>query len=336
MKKQFTTLVLGARASRSVKYDSERPMMPSPLDSDFFELLQRIRPKKGSKDAAAVESLIRAVLNYTDEPLWNSMEKMFYTLHLRAVMRETLFPKSGGPSISEKLVSDFTRGVQALLRAAHMTNTSEHHVGLFQRLRPGDAIITFNYDLVPERALKQNLENTTEFGSWLYGFNGETDSVSEDLPRLYKLHGSVNWKADREARIIVKQKAWQDFDAKPGYTGDPFSILLPFWDKKVEVSPWQAIWRKAAAHLRRTRGLIIWGYLLPLTDLKARELFRLSLRSEAPLKSVCVIDPAPEVRNRWRAAFIKQEFRQYPNIDEFLEALKQEGTHGGGFQSAAS
>jgi CHASE2 domain-containing sensor protein len=39
-------LVLGAGASRAVSY-AHLGQVPSPLDSDFFDLLQRLNPRKG-------------------------------------------------------------------------------------------------------------------------------------------------------------------------------------------------------------------------------------------------------------------------------------------------
>ena len=53
------TLVLGAGASRAVSYASKRRIL-SPLDCDFFELLQKIDP--ASKDEPAVTELIAWIL----------------------------------------------------------------------------------------------------------------------------------------------------------------------------------------------------------------------------------------------------------------------------------
>jgi hypothetical protein len=58
-------------------------------------------------------------------------------------------------------------------------------------LRPGDAVITFNYDLGVERALRATGLWNVKSG---YGFSiedGETPSPVEVL----KLHGSTNWRA---------------------------------------------------------------------------------------------------------------------------------------------
>ncbi|MEE8201009.1 MAG: hypothetical protein V3R29_07545, partial [Candidatus Acidoferrales bacterium] len=114
----------------------------------------------------------------------------------------------------------------------------------------------------------------------------------------------------------------KDFDRQPGYLahGPAVPILLPVWDKKVEKEPWRTIWQLAANCLRQAKSLIIWGYSLPLTDLKAQALFRVCLCAEdSVLENVCVIDPNGDTRARWRSSFLKQRFWPYEKIHDFLE-----------------
>src|SRR5260221_687753 len=109
--KPSTTVVLGAGASRSVSY-AHRGGYPSPLDSDFFDLLQRLRPTHDDKEAVA--SILQRVSSLPHE-CWRSMERAFYTLHLRAYMAEKLAGRVQGPS-DNQIVAEFARCVQALLR----------------------------------------------------------------------------------------------------------------------------------------------------------------------------------------------------------------------------
>jgi hypothetical protein len=209
--------------------------------------------------------------------------------------------------------------MQAVLRSAHGKETCCHHVELFRNLKSPDAILTFNYDLVPERAMRA-LHSQTRFGEWLYGFGRSSEKVAP----LYKLHGSVNWEPDfRRGRVWAREKSWADFDSQPGYRarGPAFPILLPYWDKKIEQEPWRTIWQLAGHQLEDTSSLVIWGYSLPLTDLKAQALLRIcTAPGHSKLANVCVIDPSKETRNRWRALFLKQRFWQYENIVQFLGA----------------
>lgn len=325
------TVILGAGASRAVSYATQKASL-SPLDGDFFELLQRLEPKNPADDKAK-EFVIEQALASSGDQLWNSLERLFYTRHLNAVLRDKLLSArailgSGSSSTeqADKLLKNFARAIQALLRAAHGKEVCFHHQRLFQRLTSGDAIISFNYDLVPERALREyrRSEDMPEFGPWLYGF-GRYPKGSMAIPRLHKLHGSVNWQSTAEGsgpelKPKVKQKSWKDFDKQPGYAdyAPPFSILLPYWEKRVERPPWLEIWQRAAGHLLKTTSLIIWGYSLPLTDLKARELLRITLGGGDELREVCVIDPSKRVRDKWRSEFVRQKFWHYSDIEEFL------------------
>jgi hypothetical protein len=75
-------VVLGAGASRSVSYAHDREQ-PSPLDSDFFDLLIRLEPT--NHDTSAVE-FVRKQIGALPLHDRRSMERSFYTIHLRAFM----------------------------------------------------------------------------------------------------------------------------------------------------------------------------------------------------------------------------------------------------------
>jgi anaerobic selenocysteine-containing dehydrogenase len=108
-------------------------------------------------------------------------------------------------------------------------------------------------------------------------------------------------------------------------------VLLPYWEKRVEAGLWLKLWKGAAEQLRRTDILIIWGYSLPTTDLKARELLTLAFeRREAKLAKVVVIDPSKETQERWRRMFVRKIFFRFPNFDEF-----NRGWAGAGWRSLA-
>jgi hypothetical protein len=71
--------------------------------------------------------------------------------------------------------------------------------------------------------------------------------------------------------------------------------------------------------------MIIWGYSLPLTDLEAQELLRLTLISGSnKLKSICVVDPNPDCRLRWRRMFVGVRFWGAASIEDFFGQLDRE------------
>lgn len=324
-------IVLGAGASRGVSYNSasqvislpprmDPPPIPSPLDGDFFDLLQRVKP--GPHDSLAVRRVIQDAQRLPFE-YWQSMERAFYTLQLRAYLGDKLQGRASGAD--ERVIRDFARCVQVLLRNAHGQRTCVHHEALFHPLHAADTIISFNYDLVPERAIKSIAESRKiRFGSWLYGF-GSRRAV-HDLPLILKLHGSSNWKMSKYRYanpISVRTKNWGDLDKSPGYrghrgVGTQFPIFLPFWDKRIEQEPWLTFWRTAFTRLASADVLLVWGYSLPLTDLKARILFDVGVGNRAV--KLCVVDPAADSRRRWRELLPKADFIQYGRIEEFLNS----------------
>lgn len=311
------TLVLGAGASRGVSY-AYKGGNPSPLDSDFFDLLQRLKPT--GDDKLAVESVIDQV-RALPRDCWKSMERAFYSLHLRALMANALSEQPVSPSGADTVVAEFARCIQASLRTAHGKLKCANHKKMLETLGPNDTVISFNYDLVPERAIRVLAQaRSINFGPFLYGLANRENA--QELPLILKLHGSSNWKmvADGEnEQIEVRMKAWSDFDGKPGYRahqGDTFPILLPFWDKRIEKTPWLPIWQLAFKRLHLTKYLVVWGYSLPTTDVKAQQLFSLGLPDSDV--HLCVIDPLQSTRDRWRALLPKSQYWEYENIGDFL------------------
>jgi hypothetical protein len=318
-------IVLGAGASRGVSY-SDRGGIQSPLDSDFFDLLQRLEPAK--QDARAVQSVITEVQALPYE-CWRSMERAFYTLHLRAYMLAKLEEDEDevDEDADKDVIRDFARCIQAVLRKAHGKQICDHHRRLWAPLCATDTILSFNYDLVAERAIRQKAEKQkAAFGRWIYGL---VASGRSDLPPILKLHGSSNWRLIASAKpggpekIEVATADWATLDVGPGYQahigeGAAFPIFLPFWEKRIEQGPWLQIWRKAYSRLKLAQAVVVWGYSLPATDIKAQHVFNLTLGGKA-LK-LCVVDPSPETRRRWRELLPGAKFFPYESIEHFFSA----------------
>jgi hypothetical protein len=291
---------------------------PSPLDSDFFDLLQRLTPR--TKDRAAVDLVLKQVRTLSFD-VRRSMERAFYTLHLGAYLAEKLNAKSKGALTDDEIVGAFARCVQALLRKSHGKQVCNNHIEVLNNLARGDVVLSFNYDLVAERALRHLVETSkpkSEFGPWVYGF--EKAPISFDLPVMLKLHGSSNWRISGDT-IIVRTKRWKDFDVFPGYlghrgVGTTFPIFLPFWEKRIEKIPWLPLWQRALLELQHVANIVVWGYSLPATDVKTQHLFTLGLGSRQ--YRLCVIDPSTETRQRWRFLFPDAQYWEYLHVQDFL------------------
>jgi hypothetical protein len=246
------------------------------------------------------------------------MEKTFYTLQLRAYLAEKL---ADAPKKDEEVIRNFARCIQALLRKAHGTKRCGFHQEILARLHHQDTIISFNYDSVPERALIETAEaRGVDFGDRLYGL--ELSLAFEDFPLILKLHGSSNWKVEGDNEFRgSRTKTWEDLDKQPGYLGftgkgTVFPIFLPFWEKRIEEGMWRDLWRLAYFRLGKTRTLLVWGYSLPTTDVKAQQLFKLAL---GRLERLCVIDLARATRERWRELLPDAPYWEYDTAKDFLK-----------------
>jgi SIR2-like domain len=245
---------------------------------------------------------------------------------LYASLTELLRRKLSGADRTqeEAVLSHFARAVVALLRKAHGTRTCENHKSLLQSLGSADAVVSFNYDLVVERALRDHAKaNKIPFSSAMYCLKHD-DQPIQHFPKILKLHGSVNWDLHDE-QLQVRTGGWDDFDDAPGYRGysgdgTQFPIFLPFWDKQVTRKPWLTPWQKAHQQLQGTKYIIVWGFSLPTTDVKARELFTISIPDGGATRRLCVIDPSQATRDRWRELLPSAQYWEYDNIKAFRTA----------------
>ncbi|MCI0628918.1 MAG: hypothetical protein L0387_45945 [Acidobacteria bacterium] len=200
--KDRIALVLGAGASRSVSYAHEGEF-PSPLDSDFFDLLQRLPPRK--LDAPAVKFVLESLRSLPHE-YRRSMERAFYTLHLRAFLSRKLgINPSKEPE--EEVVRSFARCIQALLRKSHLKQVCENHSSVLKRLHSQDVVISFNYDLVAERALRGTAEKRSiSFGKWVYGLAARP--ANTDLPP----NSQASWEFELEGVKGPDSRPYQEVE----------------------------------------------------------------------------------------------------------------------------
>jgi len=97
------------------------------------------------------------------------------------------------------------------------------------------------------------------FGDWFYALSERAGDAPNDVPTLYKLHGSLNWRPAEDERgetQTVKKDwpgTWTEYAKQLDYSAvclDGYDeaddrrrppILLPYWDKRVETGVWLKI-----------------------------------------------------------------------------------------------
>lgn len=212
-------------------------------------------------------------------------------------------------------------------------------------LRPGDIVITFNYDLALERYLFQNFMWYPKDG---YGvqFHGMPDIAENFKNRtsgihILKLHGSVNWRGASFLGMPTfvngdLQLEWFDDNQEeffPGYlqTAPPqpkarytgkheITGLMPSWVKRFESTSMVALWRQASYALRDATEITVIGYSLPPEDSAATCLFA---GVDFSGKCVKIIDPCAHDLSKKYARFMHgARIDAHSNtLSEYLDGL---------------
>ena len=178
-------------------------------------------------------------------------------------------------------------------------------------VRPGDFVITFNYDLGVERALHTAGLWDIENG---YGFQVAARPTPVEV---LKLHGSTNWRAllfggrtgisvghlgslgDRPVlyfRPDLEYLGYQDF-VDPLCRGLQSAaslpaMIMPALPKRFYFATtfgqewtgfWDGLWKRAECAIQAADEVVVIGYSLPTVDERAR-----GMLLDAPQKNVCL------------------------------------------------
>ncbi len=163
----------------------------------------------------------------------------------------------------------------------------------YKLLRPGDAVITFNWDLLLEEAL--------------YDLNKESEyKLTDGAISILKPHGSLDWFDSKEVSIDRKLifplnekfkriQVFKRFRA-PRISRPTVPVILPpVVNKKIVYDELQAIWRDAWLALRHASEIYAIGYSLPPEDLHARLTIRSAIRGNEKFErhrpKVAVVNP---------------------------------------------
>lgn len=181
--------------------------------------------------------------------------------------------------------------------------------------RPGDVVITFNYDDALERALK----SAGKWDVWNgYGFSVSAD-YSQSPVEVLKLHGSVNWWAS----LFGGRMGYSMFDPQhtlghrpviadhhmqalgyaqerdrecPPKTAKVQVMIAPFRKKQFFYETsfgteyggfYDDLWRRAEAALSRATTVYVLGYGMAQSDVRARELILGSISRSTPVRLFC-------------------------------------------------
>jgi hypothetical protein len=199
-----------------------------------------------------------------------------------------------------------------------------------------DTIITFNYDLTIETALRA-LKVTFSYGlkgeQVAFG-SGSSDILSEQLAqegttRVLKLHGSVNWAIPGGAGPKLTFYGSYDDIRERGLTP---ALAPPTWRKDFD-GQLSDVWEAAVRSLRTATRIVILGYSIPQTDLHFKYLLGAGLQENISLRKVLFVNPdlaqpdeADQLKARLFGVLGEQHFRR--GLIEFVPEKTSNFFHG--------
>jgi hypothetical protein len=170
---------------------------------------------------------------------------------------------------------------------------------------PDDAIITTNWDVLPERRLVRAWLETTKgrrlkqspikyhcVGERPVTWRGEDlDGSTKNARTLLRLHGGLNWLGCsccatvyvnvEWSRIVDESKRRKDYDECHCGAGLSNIIIAPSFVKNYSNVGLRSVWREAQKRLEHATRWIFIGYSLPSDDFHVRALLLRALRSKA-------------------------------------------------------
>ncbi len=181
-------------------------------------------------------------------------------------------------------------------------------------VRPGDVIITFNWDLTVERA--STLCGAATSYDLEYSYSGAATLERAKRQRqifLLKPHGSIDWFTEGQARSVPSAApndfvrvgpglmAYNSFRLRPHHhmSGHVPVIIPPTPFKEFRFKALREIWRGAFRALRKAETVYVLGYSLPREDQFARFVLRRVFRLVAKRNrdpEVIVVNPEESVR----------------------------------------
>lgn len=211
---------------------------------------------------------------------------------------------------------------------------------LCDKLKAGDTVITFNYDLIVEQGLWEQKKWTFLDGYGLkkdvndfqapFGGTYPSDLATESLIKVYKLHGSLGWIYDdlneqiifrgmpnyfQDARLLYCEKNLYVAGAR---WDEGTTLIEPTYIKRFNCMPILDIWKHAFQALQQSNELIIIGYSMPEADAAAYTFLTSGARTSM-ISSITVVNPDNSVFDKFEMIFGKKVIRKRLTFEQWIE-----------------
>lgn len=250
------------------------------------------------------------------------------------------------PDIRKALERVIFRTIESTI---HQGSNREYYKQLMTELVESGqeaCLISFNYDLLLDRALTDAARNTT--GTWSYGlsfragieqFPSYRDST-DPVISLLKLHGSLNWGQCQHCGSLrlwpyntydnIFHKNWPNCNNCNGISTGFEPVLVAPTPAKQFPRPLDSAWETAANCLNKTKKITVIGYSFPAFDRKSRRLFLKNFIIPNlfgnPAPKLIVIDPDQCTRKAIKSLFlpaVDKNIDEYCSFEDYCEALQK-------------
>lgn len=166
-----------------------------------------------------------------------------------------------------------------------------------------DIVITFNYDLILEKALRTfgiNPDYCIRNAKYAASMKPTANTI-----KLIKLHGSINWALSDTGKtnIQIVNKPMELIEDE-----DKYPVLLPpTWNKGSFINTLSSLWTQAIEAIKKATRVIVIGYSMPTTDLYFKYFISAGLRQNHSLRSFVIINPT-DISSQYRSFFDETYF----------------------------
>lgn len=303
-------VILGAGASRGASC-FEAMWAQSPLDTDFFDQVDRLKSLPDGKGLHDLAEFARREFGASDNLL---MESFFTQLEsLNEFYGELKIDRGPRVRSYQGQLERFPAYLAAVFRSLrsiapnHRLDCSYHRT-LARSLRPGDTVISFNYDCIMDMALRQESGKRwdasagygvqVEEGADLWHDHSGRGAYAKVPIKLLKVHGSLNWIRNPNTNLI---RLRSDPYEKSQRTAN--EVVPPVWNKRIsEDAVLAEVWKAARNSLRVGPVLVVVGYSVPETDLLSQVLLRVATsESGKSLTHLISVNPDNDAHRKLRA-----------------------------------
>ncbi|WP_066634537.1 hypothetical protein [Desulfolucanica intricata] len=345
-----TVYVLGAGASAG--YKGSLIGEQSPVASNFFQKAAKVRHihKIGSRSFGDEKITYHHLFNFINK-FWGisetelelstlDMEEVLTLLHIELEENPNEFLHNANQEYLLLMALTFEKILYG--------ETCLYHLKIAKNLKPGDIIISFNYESLIDNALLVTGTDRRNPLHWNlpdgYGIpclpiNNDYSSSEQSNVLLLKMHGSFNWLYcfhchNLYSQIKLHENGYCFFNlpwrASPCIKcGRPLNQVLipPTQMKSYDAIPFiEKIWRQALMGLARAKKIVVIGYSFPPTDFRSKWLFRKALSQNNSLEKVIAVNhsvgPKKEILlNMYKDIFKIEEIKTYKDIADYTSSL---------------